>query len=142
MTKMEHGTDISDGLCFNCAKEMGIKPFDKLLSQFGINEEDFANMNEQLADMMEDGAMFGENMMMMPGEEGFPPEGGEIHPEDIGVQQKVKKQKPKKKTPLDSYGTNLNDKARLGEIDAVIGRETEINRVIHILNRRTKNNPV
>ncbi len=142
VTKMEQGKEVSEGLCFNCAKEMGIKPFDKLLSQFGINEEDFANMNEQFADMMENGAMFGDNMMMMPGEDGFPTEEGEIRPEDIGIKTKEKKQKPKKKTPLDSYGTNLNDKARLGEIDAVIGRETEINRVIHILNRRTKNNPV
>ena len=144
VTKMEHGKEISEGLCFQCAKEMGIKPFDQLLNQFGISEEDFANMNEQFSDMMEEGAMFGDNMMMFPGEapEGaeFGPMGEEIRPEDIGV--KDKKKKSKKKTPLESYGTNLNDKARLGEIDAVIGRETEINRVIHILNRRTKNNPV
>ncbi len=146
VTKMEHGKEISEGLCFNCAKEMGIKPFDKLLSQFGINEEDFANMNEQFSEMMEDGSMFGDNMMMFPGEtpEGmeFGPMGEEIRPEDIGIKEKDKKKKNKKKSPLESYGTNLNDKARMGEIDAVIGRETEINRVIHILNRRTKNNPV
>ncbi len=143
VTKMEHGKEVSEGLCFNCAKEMGIKPFDKLLGQFGISEEDFANMNEQFSEMMEDGSMFGDNMMMFPGEGAMPMEGGEeIRPEDIGVKQKNPKQKQKKKTPLEVYGTNLNDKARLGEIDAVIGRETEINRVIHILNRRTKNNPV
>ena len=141
VTKMEHGKEVSEGLCFNCAKEMGIKPFDQLLNQFGINEEDFANMNSQLSEMMEDGAMFGDNMMMMPGED-FPMEGEEIRPEDIGVKEKSKAKKQKKKTPLETYGTNLNDKARLGEIDAVIGRECEINRVIHILNRRTKNNPV
>ncbi len=140
VTKMENGKEVSEGLCFQCAKEMGIKPFDKMLSQFGINEDDFMHMNEELTEMMEQGAMFGDNMMMMPMEE--MPEGEEIRPEDIGIKQKTKKQKPKKKTPLESYGTNLNDKARLGEIDAVIGRETEINRVIHILNRRTKNNPV
>ncbi len=139
VTKMENGKEVSEGLCFQCAKEMGIKPFDKMLSQFGINEDDFMHMNEELTEMMEQGAMFGDNMMM-PMEE--MPEGEEIRPEDIGIKQKTKKQKPKKKTPLESYGTNLNDRARLGEIDAVIGRETEINRVIHILNRRTKNNPV
>ena len=140
ITKMENGKEVSEGLCFQCAKEMGIKPFDKMLSQLGINEEDFANMNEELAEMMEQGAMFGDNMMMMPMDE--MPEGPEITPEDIGIKQKSKKQKNQKKTPLESYGTNLNDKARLGEIDAVIGRNAEINRVIHILNRRTKNNPV
>ncbi len=140
VTKMENGKEVSEGLCFQCAKEMGIKPFDKMLSQFGINEDDFMHMNEELTEMMEQGAIFGDNMMMMPMEE--MPEGEEIRPEDIGIKQKTKKQKQKKKTPLESYGTNLNDRARLGEIDAVIGRETEINRVIHILNRRTKNNPI
>ena len=124
ITKMENGKEVSEGLCFQCAKEMGIKPFDKMLSQFGINEEDFMNMNEELTEMMEQGAMFGDNMMMMPTDE--MPEGAEITPEDIGIKQKNKKQKQKKKTPLESYGTNLNDKARLGEIDAVIGRNAEI----------------
>jgi ATP-dependent Clp protease ATP-binding subunit ClpA len=43
---------------------------------------------------------------------------------------------------LDAFGTNLNDKARVGKIDQVIGRDREIERVIQILNRRNKNNPV
>ena len=52
-----------------------------------------------------------------------------------------KKPNKKKHKFLDSYGTNLTEKARKGEIDAVIGREKEIARMIQILNRRTKNNP-
>nr|WP_179395116.1 ATP-dependent Clp protease ATP-binding subunit [Lacticaseibacillus absianus] len=43
---------------------------------------------------------------------------------------------------LAQYGVNLTDKAKNGEIDPVIGRDQEIARVIEILNRRTKNNPV
>lgn len=43
---------------------------------------------------------------------------------------------------LSRYGTNLNDEAKEGKIDPVIGRDREINRVIQILSRRTKNNPV
>lgn len=43
---------------------------------------------------------------------------------------------------LDQYGRNLSDEARQGRIDGIIGREKEIERVIEILNRRTKNNPV
>ncbi|HBZ10257.1 MAG TPA: ATP-dependent Clp protease ATP-binding subunit [Bacillus bacterium] len=43
---------------------------------------------------------------------------------------------------LDQFGRNLNDAAKAGLIDPVIGREEEINRVIEILNRRNKNNPV
>ena len=42
---------------------------------------------------------------------------------------------------LDSFGTNLNEKAKHGQIDKVIGREKEIERLVEILNRRKKNNP-
>ncbi len=47
-----------------------------------------------------------------------------------------------RKSVLDTYGTDLTAKAALGEVDRVISREAEIERVIQILNRRTKNNPV
>ncbi len=47
-----------------------------------------------------------------------------------------------KKTALDIYGTDLTDQARSGKLDPVVGREAQIRRVITILNRRTKNNPV
>lgn len=43
---------------------------------------------------------------------------------------------------LDQYGKNLNDMAKAGLIDPVIGRDKEIKRVIEVLNRRNKNNPV
>lgn len=52
------------------------------------------------------------------------------------------KKNPKKKKYLDVYGTNLTDRAKEGKIDRVIGRNREIDRVVQILNRRTKNNPV
>lgn len=46
------------------------------------------------------------------------------------------------KTNLSTYGSNLNDQAKNGKIDPIIGRDKEINRVVQILSRRTKNNPV
>ncbi|MGT2756698.1 ATP-dependent Clp protease ATP-binding subunit [Streptococcus ovuberis] len=49
---------------------------------------------------------------------------------------------PPKKGLLDEFGINVTDIARRGGIDPVIGRDEEITRVIEILNRRTKNNPV
>ncbi|MFZ5987072.1 MAG: AAA family ATPase [Bacillota bacterium] len=52
------------------------------------------------------------------------------------------KKAPKKKKYLDAYGTNLIEKAKEGKIDRVIGRNREIDRVIQVLNRRNKNNPV
>lgn len=51
------------------------------------------------------------------------------------------RKKTKKRKFLDQFGTNLTDKARNGELDRLIGRDEELNRVIQILNRRQKNNP-
>ncbi|MDF2676443.1 MAG: ATP-dependent Clp protease ATP-binding subunit [Bacillota bacterium] len=59
-----------------------------------------------------------------------------------GIGTKVKeKVKRKKLKYLDTYGTNLTEQARYGEIDRIVGREREIDRVVQILNRRSKNNP-
>ena len=52
-----------------------------------------------------------------------------------------KKSKNKKKKYLDTFGTNLTAKARNNGLDMVVGRDKELERVIQILNRRTKNNP-
>lgn len=49
--------------------------------------------------------------------------------------------KSKKRKVLDTYGTNLTQKARNNQLDSVIGRDKEIQRMIQILNRRSKNNP-
>ena len=61
------------------------------------------------------------------------------------VKKKVKPEKKKsankRKKYLDTYGTNLTVKAKNGELDMVVGRDKELQRVVQILNRRTKNNP-
>ena len=53
-----------------------------------------------------------------------------------------KSKKAPKKTALDFFGTDMTAQARQGKLDPVVGRENQIRRVITILNRRTKNNPV
>ncbi len=53
---------------------------------------------------------------------------------------KVDKKTKKRKT-LETFGTNLTQKAKHNQLDAVIGRDKEIQRMIQILNRRSKNNP-
>lgn len=55
--------------------------------------------------------------------------------------KKKPNKKDKKRRGLNMFGTNLTDLARKGELDKVIGREREIQRVVQILNRRSKNNP-
>ncbi|HET7320377.1 MAG TPA: Clp protease N-terminal domain-containing protein, partial [Candidatus Saccharimonadales bacterium] len=63
-------------------------------------------------------------------------EDGEV---DLGASRRGKKAK---KGALDFYGTDLTAQAQAGKLDPVVGREAQIRRVVTILNRRTKNNPV
>ena len=59
----------------------------------------------------------------------------------VKVEKKPNKKQNKKKKFLDTYGTNLTEKAKNHQLDIVIGRDKEIQRIIQILNRRSKNNP-
>ena len=59
----------------------------------------------------------------------------------IKIEKKKNQKQNKKKKYLDTYGTNLTNKAKNGELDMVIGRDKEIQRIVQILNRRSKNNP-
>jgi ATP-dependent Clp protease ATP-binding subunit ClpC len=59
---------------------------------------------------------------------------------DMGTRRRGTKKA--RKTALDFYGTDLTEQARENKLDPVVGRENQIRRVITILNRRTKNNPV
>ena len=59
----------------------------------------------------------------------------------VKVEKKKNQKNNKKKKYLDTYGTNLTVKAKNNELDLVIGRDREIQRMIQILNRRSKNNP-
>ena len=62
--------------------------------------------------------------------------------ENDNMSMKNKNNKQQAKEMLSKYSQNLNDKAKNEEIDELIGREKELERIIEILNRRTKNNPV
>ena len=62
---------------------------------------------------------------------------------DLRGGQRVQDQSPEEKyRALDKYGRDLTDLARRGKLDPVIGRDDEIRRVLQVLTRRTKNNPV
>lgn len=63
--------------------------------------------------------------------------------EEQGAQAEGRRTAKKgRKTALDTYGTDLTAEAKSGKLDPVVGRDDQIRRVITILNRRTKNNPV
>ncbi len=153
ITRMEGDKPVNDGICLTCAKELGIKPVDDLLQKFGITDDDMEQMDQQLGALMnpEENGEGGEGDFMPGGAATFPflqnlfggtpaaaPDAG---PSDTKAQDKEKKQKEKKRKYLATYCTDLTRKAREGRLDAIIGRDREIYRVVQILSRRTKNNP-
>ena len=151
----------SRGLCLLCAKELGIKPVNDILEKMGITDDQVENMEAELTDLMSQNPDAGESDDN-PDENalnGFVPGGAATMPflqnifpgsanlpEQIQNGEAAKKTQPKekhktKRKHLDAYCTNLTAKARANEIDTIVGREKEIERVIQILSRRTKNNP-
>lgn len=162
ITKMEGDKTTNEGLCIACAKELGIGPINNMIEQMGITDDDIESINSEMANFMNDpealeglmsGFYGGEN-----GEEGGAPtapldflsgfmpgrneEGSAKTDNKDGKDSSKKKHFGKKKSMLDTYGTNLTEKAKLGKVDRVINRHEEIDRVVQILNRRSKNNPV
>ena len=153
----------SQGYCLVCAKELGIKPVNDLMEKMGITEEMMESMESELSGLMSmDGAMMptdddddengDENGFTQGGAATFPflknifqgPNGEETtkeQEETDASSRKTDDKKKKKRKYLNMYCTNLTGKAKNGELDAIIGRDNEIARVIQILSRRTKNNP-
>ena len=113
------------------------------LEALGITPEDLENMENMDENMDENESpiknIFGIFKSSAPNDTSSQ---AQNESQDSGKTVKVqKKPKNNKKKFLDTYGTNLTDKAKNGLLDVVIGREQEIERMIQILNRRSKNNP-
>ena len=150
ITRLDAGNSVNEGLCFQCAAELGIKPppVVDMLKKMGIDEDALQGMTEELDTLMENALVESdgeEEPGKMPtlnlGEIFGMPE--KHNPQkNAGEKNKkgVKQDDPSKKL-LSTYCTNLNEKARCGKIDRIVGREREIDRMIQILSRRQKNNP-
>ena len=146
-----------EGLCYNCAKEKGINPIEMLAKQANLSDADVENMSKQLESMFSDISddLYAEEnddieLKREPRSLGsimsniFGTKDGSSEESDGMSRKKVKiekKPKDKKHKFLDTYGTNLTEKARHQQLDIVVGRDREIQRVVQILNRRAKNNP-
>ena len=140
-----------EGYCYNCAKEKGINPLEVLAKQANLSDENLEDMSKQFEDIFSDisenissenndGTPIGSILSSMFGI----PSGQQAQSESQDSKKKIKTEKApkvKKKSFLDTYGTNLTSKARENKLDTVIGRDREIQRMIQILNRRSKNNP-
>ncbi len=149
VTKIENGVKKNEGLCLSCAKELGMPQgqFDNIIEQMGMTPEEFDEMSQELMEnppeitpeMINDMMPMMQNMFSGMGAN---PESSDGEPTvSSSKNTKTKKAVKKKKSLIDQYATNLNQKAKEGKIDRVIGRDAEIERVIQILNRRKKNNP-
>jgi len=170
VNKIIEGKMQTTGLCIPCAKKQGIAPMDQIMRQSGMKPEDFENINNQLTEIIGDmdleklssdmpsensdginslmnlmnnaftGNTSSTNSEFIPSED---EQDIEYSKSGSGTGAKLKeKVKRKKLKYLDTYGLNLTEQARFGELDRIIGREREIDRVVQILNRRSKNNPV
>ena len=158
VSRIDGDKTTQEGFCLKCAMELNIGPVKQMMQNMGITEEDLDSVSEQFDEML-------------GGLEGFQPGGAGTLPfmqnfmngsaqngkndaedeesaqeddaeEENGEQGKKKKKKKRTKRKfLNLYCTDLTEKARDGKIDRIIGRETEIYRVMQILCRRTKNNP-
>lgn len=151
---------VNEGLCLKCAAQLGLPQVEDMMKRMGITPEDLENINSE---MMQ--AFGGAEELDAPVDEGdeddeesgktatFPflnrlfnngsnPPAEQQPPQSGGTgQQGTGRKTEKKRKFLDNYCINLSQRAREGKLDAVIGREQEIERVVQILNRRQKNNP-
>ena len=151
---------VNEGLCLKCAAQLGLPQVEDMMKRMGITPEDLENINSE---MMQ--AFGGAEELDAPVDEGeeddeesgktatFPflnrlfsngsnPPAEQQPSQNGGAgQQGTGRKTEKKRKFLDNSCINLSQRAREGKLDAVIGREQEIERVVQILNRRQKNNP-
>lgn len=161
--KMEGDEVTPEGYCIQCAKELNIGPIRQMIDKLGLSDEDLETASEQMSQFMENmqdfdfgdlGEMFNpdnaDGAQTMPFADMF---GGMMGANDDSDTEekdsKGKKGRGKKRSKrsqddsrkfLNSYCTNLTKRAKDGKLDKIIGRETEIDRTVQILCRRTKNN--
>ena len=165
ITRQENGQNVNEGLCLKCAKNLGLPQVDEMMRRMGITDEDLDNISNEMMGAFggvenlegltdaddpdadnedEDGKtatfpflsrFFGGNPVANDAQNGNEAE------QTQSPRSNKKVEKGSKHKFLDSYCINLSQRARDGKLDAVVGREEEIERVIQILNRRQKNNP-
>ncbi len=144
-------------LCLSCAKKMNLGMVESVIKQLGLEPDQVDEFCEQMTENMKDADpellekiqnpnMLKEilNSAMQQGDsESLSEEPQDKHErKEESSQGESRETKKVKHKFLETYGTNLTNKAAAGEIDKIVGREKELDRVIQILNRRQKNNPV
>jgi ATP-dependent Clp protease ATP-binding subunit ClpA len=155
--KIENGKTEYIDLCLECAEKMGYPVMDEIMNQINLSPEEMDNLSKQMNKLFdhmshdEDNPLmnlmsyesegYGEDIEEEYDEDEDDYEGYEEEEEDFEEAPHRHSRKSKLKT-LKKYGVDLIEKATNHEIDRIIGRHREIDRVVQILNRRTKNNPI
>ena len=164
VTKIEDGEKKTEGLCLQCAREIGV-PVDDImgdqLKKLGISPDQMDELEQNMAELAEStefADLADDENPALPDDGGAPsiniqkiiseafgnkdvaPSNGAKKDSDQKSQKKSEDSKPKREI-LDRYCKNLTDMARKGRLDHIVGRENELARVIQILCRRQKNNP-
>ena len=143
--KLENNVQKQEGLCLQCAKELGIKPVNDFMQKMGISEEELENMEKMFSEMLpmvQDEAEEGDggptiDFAKLMKNAGFNMGGKN---EAQAPKDKEKNKKDNRKN-LNTFCHNLTQDALNGKLDKIIGRKRELERVIQILSRRQKNNP-
>ena len=145
----DNGKTSIEGLCYDCSNMT--EQFEAMFNDMSENG-DLKDLQENLMNI-EDNDSDDDNSEMSGMQFGAIPLGsifsnmfGASNNENDNSNGREKKKvkvdkKSKKRKTLETYGTNLTQKAKNNQLDAVIGRDKEIQRMIQILNRRSKNNP-
>lgn len=158
ITRVENGITMNEGYCLKCARSLGIPQIDQAVRQMGISEDDLDLLSDEMSSMFgqrDDSDSSEEDeidsqtatfplLNQLFGSAGNQPPASQPRPshrDDAPEGEKPEKKKTHKHKFLDSYCMDLTGRARKGALDKVIGRDTETERVIQILNRRQKNNP-
>jgi len=166
--KIENGKTEYVDLCLECAQKKGYPVMDEIMNQINLSPEEMDNLSKQMNKLFDKASDDQDNPLMHL--MNFDQETFDEDEDDVDVDayedealdeayeldedeeedandehdlfgRKKKSKKMKLKT-LSKYGSNLIEKAQNGEIDRIIGRNREIDRVVQILNRRNKNNPL
>lgn len=165
ITRMDGGESKQEGICIKCAKELGIKPVNDIIEKMGLSDDDVDRMSEEMQSIMDGVENGGDPLglseltsMETSGDESNAPavdfarlmrEGLGMNQNSADKEKKKKKsdkgddgrEKKKEKKFLSAYCQNITEKAAMGKLDNIVGREKELDRVIQILCRRQKNNP-
>ncbi len=151
ITKMENGSTLNEGYCLKCARKLGIPQIDQVVKQMGISEDDLDMLSDEMSSVFgqrddeehEEDEAESQTATFPLLNQLFQGNGGIPQSKDPSAKEpeEPKKKKASKHKFLDAYCMNLTQRAMNGQLDKVIGRDVETQRVIQILNRRQKNNP-